>query len=965
MTKKKTRSKSKIKAQIRDIFIALFLLGVCALSLRYFWQDLNHSFTRTDKTAIATISFKYKVAQRKFSDRVVWERLQQNSPLYSEDTIRTSDMASATITFKGGEVLEVHENSMIQIYKTADGSVLLSVTDGGIDVDTSSGESGVLAVLMENGSSIIVEKGSRLAANTNADGEASFLLRSGSGSIYSGSDSSEEGLLLSAGEAVKVESSGQVKKEPLSVTSIPSDLLVLNFEEKPSPVHLEWNASEQLADKKIIVQTSKNIDFSTIAKSYSVVNSNSVELPSETGTVYWRIFEASAKDENNTVKGRIRTENVSSPVLNTPANNSTYKYRKVLPAVNFAWGGNDYAEYYRLEVAKTPDFFEPVKVVDVTSTNYSLRDLQEGNYFWRVTPFYRINGTGFAGASKTVQFAVKKSDTLDLPVAVSPAEGANLFYVGDSLATTFRWKSEESLCDYQVLVSDSKDFSNIIFTKNAAEKFLHSDFTTEVLPAGTYYWRVKRRALASEGLEEALSEPKQFKVSFYVPQKNRLIYPPESFSVEKENLSSVSFTWKAGDELKQSAKNEGKAVESLIQFAKDAAFSEVVYENQTEQSELADVNLEGGTYFWRVGFAPSGSSDYDFTSPNKISVLNPLVPPVITAPFAGQTLMVSQVRPVKVSWQAVDGADYYTVKLIDKTKNIIIEESSVVKGLEASFRMENIAEKSDLFECSVQPVTEATDFSGIKRGTPALADFRIRNADPVKLISPLADARIDGLKAFREPVILSWQNGVDVPEKSQFILQKLQPAGNFKTLSVVENPAKQVSMPDLGEGTYRWIVNASLSDGTPVNAAGYQTFVILPVPELNKPVLAEPAMNFVMDAKFLRKNRTLRFRWNAVEGATDYTFSLYKKTSGAAGGSGGGVKMQHIITEKTGKNTFVRFKDLKLLDVGEFEWQVTAFSYDKKGRQEQHSKVSVSSFSIKIDLPGTVNIKDPGEIFIE
>ena len=102
MTKKKTRSKSKIKAQIRDIFIALFLLGVCALSLRYFWQDLNHSFTRTDKTAIATISFKYKVAQRKFSDRVVWERLQQNSPLYSEDTIRTSDMASATITFKGG-----------------------------------------------------------------------------------------------------------------------------------------------------------------------------------------------------------------------------------------------------------------------------------------------------------------------------------------------------------------------------------------------------------------------------------------------------------------------------------------------------------------------------------------------------------------------------------------------------------------------------------------------------------------------------------------------------------------------------------------------------------------------------------------------------------------------------------------------------------------------------------------------
>ncbi len=965
MTKKKIRSKSKIKAQIRDTFIALFLLGVCALSLLYFWQDLNHSFTRNDKDAIATISFKYKVAQRKFSDRVVWERLQQNSPLYSEDTIRTSDMASATITFKSGEVLEVHENSMIQIYKNADGSVLLSVTDGGIDVDTSSGDSGVLAVLMENGSSIVVEKGSRLAANTNADGEASFLLRSGNGSIYSGSDSSEEGLLLSAGEAVKVENSGQVKKEPLSVTSIPGDLLILNFEEQPSPVHLEWNASEQLSGKKIIVQTSKNIDFSSIARSFSVVNANSVELPSEEGTVYWRVFEASEKDESNAVKGRIRIENISCPVLNSPANNSSYKYRKVLPVINFAWDGNDYAEYYRLEVAKTPDFFEPVKVVNVPSANYSLRDLQEGNYFWRVTPFYRINGTGFAGGSKTLQFAVKKSDTLDLPVAVSPAEGANLFYVGDSLATTFRWKSDETSCDYQILVSDSKDFDNIIFTRNAAEKFLHSEFTTEVLPVGTYYWRVKRHALASEGVEEALSEPKQFKVSFYVPQKNRLIYPPENFSIEKENLSSVSFTWKTGDELKQLSKKDGKEVESLIQFAKDSSFSEVVYENQTELSELSGVNLDGGIYFWRVGFALSGSSNYDFISPNRISVLNPLTPPVITAPFAGQTVMVSQVRPVKVSWQSVEGADYYTVKLINKTKNIIIEESTAVKDLEASFRMENIAEKSDLFECSVQPVTEATDFSGIKRGTPSYADFRIRNAEPVKLIAPAANAKIDGLKAFREPVILSWQNGMDVPEKSQFILQKLQPAGNFKTLSVVENPSKQVSMADLGEGTYRWTVNASLLDGTLVNAEGYQTFVILPVPELNKPVLTEPSMNFVMDARFLRKNRTLRFRWNAVEGATDYTFSLYKKIPGAAGGSGGGVKMQHIITEKTGKNTFVNFKDLKLLDAGEFEWQVTAFSYDKKGRQEQHSKVSVSNFSIKIDLPGTVNIKDPGEIFIE
>ena len=962
MTKKKTRFKSKVKALLRDFFITLSCLGVCAASLWFFWRDLNLSSTRSDRDAIASITFKYKVAQRKFTDRVVWERLQQNSPLYNEDTIRTADMASATITFKGGEILDVHENSMVQIFQSADGGVRLTVEGGGIDVDTSSSKASAgLAVLMENGSTIQIEKGSRLAALTGAGGEASFQLKAGSGSIRDANNDDDGGLDLRAGDAVKIQASGEIKKVPFSVTSIPNDFVVLNLEEKAQPVHLEWAASDSAADKKIIVQTSKSRDFSSIDKTFTVQNVNSVDIPLEEGSLFWRVFEEAAIGGNlsvsEPVSGRIRMEKVAKPVLTAPVNDSSIKYRTLLPQVLFSWEGNDFADYYRLEISSAPDFFEPEILVDLPGTSYTTSKLKEGIYFWRVTPFYSLQNTGFARSTEPGRFTIAKAEALSAPVGVSPSDNANLFYVGDTLSTSFRWKSEAAPEGYQVLVSDSPDFDYLVWQGNSKNNYLQNEFSPAELPVGTYFWKVKRNPALSEGVEEAWSEAKSFKVSYYVPQKNRLLYPPEKFTIDMENIQNTSFVWKLSDELVQNVIKKGNKVLSQLQISSDSDFKNLVYENKTEATELNNITLAGGNYYWRVGIYGENSKIADYTEPFSFCVMKNLTAPVIAQPASSSSVMVSAVRPLKVRWQPVKGADFYSVRIFDKTKNLKIAENANVKGLEVSFRLENLSDKSDEFECLVQPAVEASEFSGLRRGEAASVNFTLRDAQPVQLISPVADAKIDGLAAFRNPLIFSWKEGIDQAEKSQFILQKLQPNGNFKTVFVIENPAKEVSMADLSEGTYRWIINASLADGSPINAVKYQSFTVTPIPELNKALLVEPAMDMVMDSNFLRKNRVLKFRWNAVDDATDYTFSLYKKTESG--------KLAHVITEKTGKNTYFRLKDLKILDVGQFEWQVTAYSLDKKGREEQHSKVSAGSFTIDIALPGRINVKDPGEIFVE
>ena len=947
--KKRTRFKSKGKALARDFLVAFSCLSVFFVSLWLLWNDLNASSTRSDKDAIATISFKYKVAQRKFTDRVVWERLQQNSPLYDEDTIRTADFATATITFKTGEVLAVRENTMVQIFKSSDGGVRLSVEDGGIDVDTSDSKtSSAVSIEMKDGSQISLEAGSRLSATSKADGNSNLQLQSGSGTV-SGD------VQLAAGETVMVEK-GQVQKVPVSVTSISNDLWILNDEKTPSPVHLEWvtsSASDDGSPKNYVVQTSRTKDFSQIDASYEVQDTNYVELTVSEGNVYWRVFEDESPE--NAVSGKIRLNNLVSPRLLSPLENSVYKYRKNSPQIPFNWEETDLAQYYRLEISTSPDFQTVSLSKDVQASSYTVSDLPEGSYFWRVTPYYNIQNTGFKGSSKVASFTLQRAEAVSTPVSISPSDGASLFYTGESLSTTFRWKKEDLNAEYEVQVSDSGDFSSIVYSDTTNQNRIQKEFTPQTLPVGTYYWRLCRYALPEEQLEQEWSDIKSFTVALYSPKKSRLVYPPDNFYTDSQNLLLTVFSWKVGDEFGINKADEND-IESIIQFSKSQDFSSIVQEKQTLQNQAERILLDGGKYYWRVALRQNDSSKFYYTQTQSLTVLKELEAVSFSSPQPSQTVLVSEVRPLRVSWKPCDEADYYDVKLLNKADGSVLKQTQA-KDLFTLFNVQDLFDSKSLdVECTIQPVARATEYADERLGSKSFVNFTLRKPDFVTLVSPAREAKILGLDALRTPVKLSWHEGIDIPQKSQLTVQKLSSGGRFINYEVIENPQKEVSLENLSEGSYRWIVRASLSDGTLLNAPDYSYFSVSPIPELEKPVLQEPANGFIINAGFLRKNRSLKFKWREVPDATDYTFTLYKKTGG---------RLLHVATVKNGKSTSLSFKELKLLDVGEFEWQVTAYSINKKGFEEQHSKASAGSFRIDIQLPKNVNVKNPGEFFIE
>lgn len=111
---KKKRSIRLINAG--DILLTILCLIGMAIALYLFWDDLNVSLAKQDEAPIAVVYFKQNTVQRRLVDRNLWERVQTSALVYEGDRIRTSEMSEAVTVFADGTEIEIHENTLIQIY---------------------------------------------------------------------------------------------------------------------------------------------------------------------------------------------------------------------------------------------------------------------------------------------------------------------------------------------------------------------------------------------------------------------------------------------------------------------------------------------------------------------------------------------------------------------------------------------------------------------------------------------------------------------------------------------------------------------------------------------------------------------------------------------------------------------------------------------------------------------------------
>ncbi len=962
------RKRTKYKSPLLDFTVIFFCLFTALFFAYLFWQDLNTFTIRGDKKIVGTVSFKHRVAQRKFDDRVVWERIAQGTRLYYGDTIRTADLAQAVIQLDDGTILELNENTMIQILYNESGSLQISV-DGDIQIDSSLG-SGDVALKLDDGSLVSVDAGTTLSAKSDAkNGIRNIEVTGGSAVVTTESGQSAT---LFFGESVNIENGAELQKNPLTVLYPPKNLKLLDVRGESIPVKFSWNSSSDSSSEVVTLQLSHEKDFSAVYDEIEITDGSSAEI-NASGSLYWRIFTPSTKD--SPASGKITVDSVSAVQGIFPLSGGEFRYRENLPKLNFRWSGNEYADKYKLVVSATPDMNSVVAEAETTGTFAAVDSLSEGSYWWRVTPYYSLNGIGYAGESKIYDFSILKNSLIPPPKLNIPADNSRIVYKS-SIPLSFSWKTDVRDASYRLIIARDPSLGDIVFEESVNENRFVREVSPYIMGEGTYFWKVVRTPVDSEDrLIE--SDVKSFSLVKYIPEANRLLYPPEDFVTEVSKISSSSFMWKLSDDYKESAAVSGNAGSagagsagagsagagsagagdsaiSVLQVSKRSDFSSIEIEKNVESASVTGLNLSDGEYWWRIGVRSAEGNIEGLTQARRFVVLPELAAPSIVSPSFAQELIVAGNSSVGIRWKDVPDADYYILKVLSKTSQdgnfTIVHQSSPRATLS------QVSLPAGSYDATVQAVAESSQNSVQRMSRISTVSFTVRAPSEIELTYPLSGEHINGLSALTAPVSFSWTEKEDKAPSYRFILVRQLSNGSRKTVESVTTTKKSLSFERLASGTYYWRVKASTSDGIPLDSEE-RRLIIDTVADLPPARLISPEESAVLDDAYFRSNRKISFTWNAVPGATEYTFSLYKKD--------GANSLTPVFKKKNIKETELVLKDLTVLDIGTFVWNVTASRHADDGFEEQRGKIASGTFKIDFLLPKLIETKKPKKLYGE
>lgn len=920
----------KAKSRLTEfLFVAICLIGA-AVSTWKFTEILNESLTKNEDP-IANITFRWKVAQRKFLDDLLWDRLQQMSPVYDGDTIRTAPAAEATIYFTDGNIIDLTENSMIQVF--VKGKAATELKKGAANIRAVSDDFS----LISGDSTILISKGAEIKTETDEKGGLKMQVVDGKIVIQNKNGT----FTVLSGDAAFLSTDGVVEKGHLNVTDPVISAQYLNFTENNLLVDFEWETESN----SVLFELSDSKNFGNIISSQTISGAKKAGIPLPNGTTYWRISTV-PEAENETVESvtsKIKIIYSPAPTLITPNNDAGFSYRTKNPSVRFVWTEVERASSYQIDIADNPDMLHPKITKRTPQTTFTTSALEEGTWYWRITPYYIMNNIGLAEPSQTQSFVITKSNLLEKPVLNLPGE--------NSLVTTkiplsngeisykqiyFSWKHDPEAESYNFKLWKADSPSKKYEFKNITQNYYNFSSQVYDIPNGDWNWTVEK--VDSEG-NVVLSDQRSFyAIDAEVEQKT--LFPPEGYSIPDTRTQDLRFNWKTNI-----------SAETHVQIAKDATFKNIVYSEKTTSSSMSGRILPQGMYFWRIT-ATLGNMEFS-TAPKQFTVEPPLKAPVPISPANGTNVVVRPTKPYEFKWNVIPGADYYELKIARASNptKIIVDKNFIESkdGATASIKinLDNFYEGS--YVLTLQAFKEETMLSSRASGYVGTYGFNLKMLKPVQLVGPENDVTIDGATAIRNPPEMAWTI-VDTPGKLELVIYKEEeqtgrkkkvevPLEEREPFKVIENPSSPYKLPPLYEGSYIWRINASTTDGFDISSLESRKLTITAIPKLDAPAMNEPKKNTTFDKEYFKNKKSITFKWGRVRNADQYLFVIRN------------TKKEVVFEKVLGKNVTeftLEAKDFANLPKGKITWEVEAQSL-YNGVLFQNGLVN--PVTIKIDLP--------------
>ncbi|GHV06050.1 hypothetical protein FACS189485_13950 [Spirochaetia bacterium] len=629
--------------QDADYIVTFFCLIGAFLCLYFFWLDFNHTLARRE-APVGTVSWKYKVAQRRFPDRVLWDRLKKNTLVYNGDYIRTAELSEATITFIGGNIIDLDENTLIEIF-AENGKPRLDFIRGDLVVNTTSGS---VMILRAGGKTVNVDEGTVLNTRMMAEGNLNLSLSEGSAALEAAGKIRQ----LAAGDALSLDSGGFVFDTAQTVMLSPKPAArLVHSGESPLPVEFAWKGVNYAAGERTRIDIAADWGFTRILHSLDGAAQDRMPAELAPGVYYWRAYPVSMTEtvpnaaEAAISTGRLTIASVPAPQLLSPTQNYQYQYRSRPPAVKFQWTASPEAASYLLEAADNPGLENPALRESVQGgtdgvISFNFTGLGRGRWYWRVTPVLGGEYEGSLDPSATASFTITQSGNLAAPALLTPRPDA----VIGSQAVYFSWQNEAEAESYTLLISPEADLRNPVITRQVIANYYN--YGAEDLPLGQYYWGVYQTG--SDGIVSAVSPARSFTVAIE-ELFLRPVFPPDNYTLSGAQLQDMRFTWRTN--LSESL---------LFQVSNTPDFSDPVINEAAARGVFQGRPLGEGRWYWRIaaGTIQSPARSFQVIPSSEAALL----PPYLIAPQNGP-LAVRPDAAAIFTWQRVEGADYYNFSL--------------------------------------------------------------------------------------------------------------------------------------------------------------------------------------------------------------------------------------------------------------------------------------------------------------
>ncbi|SFK32870.1 FecR family protein [Nitrosomonas aestuarii] len=222
---------------------------------------------------------------------------------------------------------------------------------------------------------------------------------------------------------------------------------------------------------------------------------------------------------------------------------------------------------YRAQIATDRDFKNLWSEFTTVTLPFRDGDIPDGDYWMRIRG---IDASEIEGKDAIIRFSLNARP--EPPFIIAP--------IPDGTTTPenqeFRWTTQSEASHYALMISQDSEFSSLIYFNSEIKE--NNLTLTEPLVPGHYFWRIFSVS-ANEG-----AGPFSDVMSFRVP------YPGPALEETELGENEITFSWRAAA--------TGQSFH--FQLARDAAFSDIIYDEMTSASQITTQKPDGGTYYLRI-----------------------------------------------------------------------------------------------------------------------------------------------------------------------------------------------------------------------------------------------------------------------------------------------------------------------------------------------------------------------------